>query len=262
MFIARQSKPIAAVLLAGCTSIASSPTLANDWEWSLVPYVWASAIGADVYVNDDPVVGGDISFDDILDKTDFAAQMHFEGRRGKGGFFADATYLNLGSSQTTGARPPLPGGTQINSDIRTTLLELGGFYRPSGGSHGLDIIFGARIIDMDLTLDFALPSPLTGTRQVNASDTLTDGFAGLRYVTPFAERWMFTARGDIGAGDSDLAWNASMYLGYAVGKKRQNLLVAGYRYLSLEFKGTSDGGQNIETDMTMSGPAVGFAFRF
>jgi hypothetical protein len=250
-----------ALLICGLATVPSSANAA-EWQWALVPYVWGTAIGADVYVNDDPIIGADIGFDDILDKTDFAAQLHFEGQRGKAGFFMDVTYLNLGSSQTTSARPPLPGGTQVGSDLRTTLFEAAGFYRLSGDTHGLDLLFGARVIDLDLTVDFALPPPLTGTRRIATSETLTDGFAGLRYSTPFAERWMFTGRADVGAGDSDLSWSASAYLGYAVGKQRRNLILFGYRHLALEFKGTTGGGQRVETDMTMSGPAAGFAFRF
>ncbi|MDH5322929.1 MAG: hypothetical protein OEW81_11010, partial [Gammaproteobacteria bacterium] len=110
--------------------------------------------------------------------------------------------------------------------------------------------------------DFALPPPLTGTQRLSGGDTLTDGFAGLRYSTSFAERWEFMARGDLGAGDSDLAWNASVYFGYAVGKEPQNLILFGYRHLQFELKESSAGGQRAETDLTFSGPALGFAFRF
>lgn len=262
MHTVRKSDLIAITLLMACLGAVASPAYAADWEWTLVPYVWASDIGMDVSINDRSLIGVDIGFDDVLDKTDFAAQIHFEGHRGKGGFLLDLTYLDLGASQTTPARPPLPGGTQINSDIRTTLFEAGGFYRPSGGNRGLDILLGVRVIDFDMTLDIALPSPLTGTTQVNMSETLADGFVGLRYLAPLAENWSFTVRGDVGSGDSDLSWNASAFVGYHVGKKKQNLILFGYRHLALEFKGTSSLGLRVETDLTMSGPATGFAFRF
>jgi hypothetical protein len=264
MSIEVPARLFAATFLVASLSVTTSPAEADDWEWTLIPYAWASDIGVDLFVNDDPVVGADIGFDDILDNLDFAAQIHFEGRRDKGGFFLDLTYLDLGSSQTTGARPPLPGGTEIRSDLRTMLFEAAGFYRPSGSTHGLDILLGVRVLDMDLTADFTLPlpPPLNVTRQINPSDTFTDGFVGLRYTMPFAERWMLVGRGDVGAGDSELAWNSSLSLGYLVGKKRQNFVMVGYRHLDLEFKSTASGGQAVEIDMTMSGPGVGFGFRF
>lgn len=248
------------LLLGGLTVVL--PASAEDWNWSVVPYAWATDIGLDLFVNDDPVVGADISFSDLMEKRDAAMQLHFEGQRGRGGFFFDVTYLGVSSAQATGARPPLPGGTQIESELDSTLAEAGGFYRLSGDTQGLDLIFGARMLDLDITVDFALPPPLTGTQRLSGGDTLMDGFAGLRFSTSFAERWEFMARGDLGAGDSDLAWNASAYFGYAVGKEPQNLILFGYRHLQLEFEESSGGGQGVETDLTFSGPAIGFAFRF
>jgi hypothetical protein len=241
---------------------AALPAHAEGWAWSVVPYAWLTDIGLDLFVNDDPVIGADIGFSDLMDKKDAAMQLHFEGQRGRGGFFFDVTILDVSSARATGARPPLPGDTQIESDLDTTLAEAGGFYRLSGDTHGLDLIFGARMLDLDLTVDFALPPPLTGTQKLSGGDTFTDGFAGLRYPTSFANRWEFMARGDVGAGDSDLAWNASAYFGYTVGKEPQNLILFGYRHLQFELKDSTGGGQRIETDLTFSGPAIGFAFRF
>ena len=125
MLIVRTSNLSAIALLISCLSVPALPARAADWQWTLVPYLWASDIGVDVTVNNEPIIGVDIGFDDILDKTDFASQLHFKGRRGKGGFLLDITFLNLGARQTTVARPPLPGGTQIGSDMKTTLFEAG-----------------------------------------------------------------------------------------------------------------------------------------
>ena len=260
MRIVKITQISAAVVLIGGLTAVHTPANAADWDWTLVAYVWASDMSMDVSINDRSLIGADIAFSDLLDKTDFATQIHFDGHRGRGGFLLDLTYLDLGASQTTAE--PLPGGTQINSDIRTLLYEVGGFYRPSGGNCCLDFIFGARVIDLDMTLDIALPDSLALTTQVNMSDTLADGFVGLRYLKPLAENWSFIVRGDIGSGDSDLSWNAAAYIVYDVGKQKQNRIVFGYRHLALEFKGTSSLGLRVETDLTMSGLAAGFAFRF
>lgn len=141
------------------------------------------------------------------------------------------------------------------------MYEIGGFFRPSGGTHGLDLLFGARIIDLDMVLDITLPGPLMLSTTVTSSNSFTDGFAGLRYQAPFAERWSFTLRGDAGAGDSELAWNTSALLGYHVGKQRQNIILFGYRHMEIELEDSSS-GLLVQTDLTMSGPIVGFAFRF
>ena len=240
---------------------AATRAHAADWEWTLVPYLWGAGIAMDVSVNDEPVFGADIAFDDLLDKLEFGALVHFEGRRGKAGLFLDLVYLDVGASQVTVARPTLPGGTRADTDMSTVLFELGGFYRLSGDTSGLDLLFGARAIDVDMTLDISLPPPLTATTQVSESDTFTDAFAGLRYQAPLGDRWSFIVRGDAGAGETELAWNAHALVGYNVGNQKQNAVYFGYRHMEIEFK-DSDNSASVEADLTMSGPVMGFAFRF
>jgi hypothetical protein len=253
---------LAASELLLCSFIAvSSPVGATDWEWTLVPYLWGPVISMDVSVRDEPVIGADLPFDELLDKLDFALLMHFEGRRDRAGFFLDLTYLDVGESQSSVARPPLPGGTRVSTDLSTVLFELGGFYRLSGDTSGLDLLFGARAIDLDMTLDISLPPPLTATTQVSASGTFIDAFAGLRYQAPLGERWSFIVRGDAGAGETDLAWNAQALVGYNVGKERDNVILFGYRHMEVEFKDTGSSA-DLEAYLTMSGPIAGFAFRF
>ncbi len=261
MHIMKTANISAAALLICCLAAVASPARAADWEWTLVPYVWASDISVDVTVQNEPVFGADISFDDLVDNIDYGFQLYFEGRRGKGGFFTDLTFIKLGQTQTTVARPPLPGGTEVMSDVKTTLIEAGGFYRPSGGTDGLDLLVGIRVIDFELDLGITSPPPAALSTQVTLSANLTDAFAGIRYKAPLNERWSFVLRGDVGAGDSDRAWNALALLGYQVGKKKQKTILFGYRYLKLEFK-ESGSGLTVETDMVMSGPIVGFVSRF
>lgn len=248
---------IAALVLLGISAV---PANAQDWQWTLTPYLWASASSLDVTVNDEPVIGGDLSFSDLLDKTDFAGQVHFEGQRGKGGFFLDVTFLNLGETQTTPANPPLPGGTDIHADMKLVMFEGAGIYRPGGGSHGLDFLLGVRVIDMDVDLGITPPPPLPSTT-ASASDSFVDGFAGARYIAPLGENWFMALRGDAGAGDTDLTWNVVGTLGFHFGSKDQYNVVFGYRHLVMEIEDDDD-GIRVEAETTMSGPFAGFAFRF
>lgn len=261
MNIVKTVKISTVALLICCLGAVVSPARAADWEWTLVPYVWASDISVDVTANNEPVFSADIGFDDLLDKIDYGIQLHFEGRRGKGGFFTDLTFLKLGQTQTTVARPPLPGGTEVMSDVKSTMIEAGGFYRPSEGTDGLDLLVGIRIIDFEMDLRITSPPPAGLSTQVTSSKTITDVFAGLRYQAPLNERWSFVLRGDVGTGDTDRAWNALALLGYKLGKKKQKTILFGYRYLEMEFK-ESGSGLTVETDMVMSGPIVGFVSRF
>ena len=239
----------------------TSPAQAEDWEWMLVPYLWAEDTSLDVSINDEPVIGGDLSFSDLLDKLDFAFQLHFEGRRGKAGFFADFTTMSTSDTQIRDGGILLPDGTQLDTSNDTILFEAAGFYRPSGASHGLDVLLGVRVTDMEADLTITVPTPPPGPLTGGLSETYTDGFAGLRYIAPLGESWAFAIRGDIGAGDSELAWNASAYLDFHFGQRDQFGIIFGYRHLDVEYEDTVD-GTKVTVDMTMSGPAAGFAFRF
>jgi hypothetical protein len=142
---------------AGLLTIFANAAHANNWEWAFTPHLWASDITADVSINDEPVIGADVSFSDVLDSLEFAAQLHFEGRRGKGGFLFDVTFMNLGDTRTGVAHPPLSGDTTVRADLKQTLVEAGGFYRLSEEARGLDILFGVRVIDYEMDLDITLP---------------------------------------------------------------------------------------------------------
>jgi len=112
-------------------------------------YLWGSDTSVDVFVNDEPVIGGDLSFSGLIDKLDFAAQIHFEGRRGKGGFFLDTTYLDTGDSLITEGRPLLPDGTEVRTDTKTVMVEAGGTIRP-----------GVRRMASTCCSAYALPIPI------------------------------------------------------------------------------------------------------
>ncbi len=246
---------------AGLLTMFASVASADDWEWIITPYLWASDISTAVSVNDEPVFGADVSFEDLIDKIDFAKQLHFEGHRGKVGFILDVTYINLSDKQTTVANSPLPDDTVVQTDLSQTLVEVGGFYRPSGETHGFDLLFGVRVIDYKMELDISPPEGISMPSQVTTAVTVTDAFAGLRYKVPLGGNWSIVFRGDIGVGDSERTLNSSAFFGYQFGKNRQNTLLIGYRHMEIEFK-ESHSGLAVRNDVTMSGPSAGFMARF
>jgi hypothetical protein len=240
---------------------AAVPAAAEDWEWTLVPYAWGADTSLDVSVDGNDVLGGDLSFPDLVDDLHMAGQLHFEGERGRWGFLLDVTYLDLREKVTTPARPLLPDGARIDGEVELWLYEVGGFYRLNGDDTGLDLLLGVRVLDYDLDVGITLNPPSGPATGSSSSDTLTDGFIGLRYSTPLGENWLLDMRADIGAGDTDQAVNAAAYIGYLFGRDHRFAVLGGYRYLDLEMK---DEGDLVETktEMTMSGPALGFAFRW
>lgn len=255
----RELSAALAVAMAVGFLLGGHSAAAQDREWIVVPYLWGADTSLDLLVMDDPVYEGDLDFSDLVDKLDFAFQLHVETRKDRLGLLLDFTYLDTSDGFTSSATP-LPGDTRVDTSADLTILEVGGFYRPSGDAYGWDLLLGARAIDVNAELTLTPPAPLT-SRQLDGSKSLTDGFAGLRYVGSIGDNWFVTLRGDAGAGGSDLSLNLVALFGYQFGANGQYSVLAGYRHFDLEFEDSND-GVPVEVDMTMSGPQLGFAFRF
>jgi len=251
---------LSSLSLLFCFAYAPNLSAAEDWNWTLAPYLWAGDITLDLYANDNQVIGGEIDFSDIIDKLDGAFLIHFEGQRGKGGFFLDFIYLSVNDSQS---RPPgvvLPGGAEIDVTLDTTVIEAAGFYRPSGGDHGLDVLFGVRSLDIAPDIRITPPDPAPSER-LKGSETYTDGFLGLRYMAPMSDKWAIILRGDVGAGDTELTWTASALFNRSFGERAQHNLLFGYRHMAIELEEKSE-NITVQTDLTISGPILGYAFRW
>jgi hypothetical protein len=236
---------------------------AEKWEWTLAPYLWLSDVGMDVAIDSEPVIGADIEFSDLIDKVDAAFQLHFEGRRGKPGFFVDLTLLSLSDDLTVPGGGPagLPAGSTIDVDITLTIIEGAGFYRVTGQRGGLDVLFGVRNLELDQELDFADPAgaPLT---KVSLAPSFTDGFLGLRYLGRLPnDKWGYDVRADYGFGDTEGTLNLLAVAHYGFGKTGKYGLLFGWRAMDIEIEATTM-GVGVDTDLTMSGPVVAFVIRF
>lgn len=235
----------------GC---AFSPAaLADDgatWEWMVVPYGWGVSVGTDLEATG-PLDGGlsnEMNFDDVLDRFDGAFQIHIEGQNDSWGMFTDFTYLGLADDRE---RPRF----RTESDLDARLFEIAAVWNPESGKYdGLDLFAGLRYIDVDLTVRVEPNDPQLDGTTLDGSDSYTDLMIGARYTWPLSDRWHFTLRGDASFGDTEGTWNSS-----AVARLRtmHGSWLFGYRYLSVELEAST-----TRTDITMSGPMIGYGFIF
>jgi hypothetical protein len=259
---------IAASMLAAIIGVGAAPQLANaeGIDWTIAPYLWAADVGLDVRINNDPVIGADVAFSDLVDKLDGAFMGHIEMSDGQYGAFFDAIYIDLADSAVIPVGPggPIIGDLLVDTDLTLKLYELGGFYRmgsPDPGSSAFDIVLGVRQVDVDQSLDIVLPGPGATPINRNLDVSETDIFAGARLIGLFSEKWHYKLRADYGGGGTEGTLNALAAVGYAFGKTGLFSIDVGYRYLSIELKNESN-GTVTETDLTLSGPLVGFIFTF
>ncbi|MFT5501554.1 MAG: hypothetical protein ACI88G_001691 [Woeseiaceae bacterium] len=245
-----------------------SPRLSNAGEidWTIAPYFWASDVGLDVAVNSDPILGADVPLKDLIDKLDGVFMGHVEGRGERFGAFVDTIYLSLSDSNVipTGPGGPILGDLTTDMDLTLKLYELGGVYRIGGdsaGSAAFDVLLGARLVDVDQNLDLILPGPGATPANLSIAISETDVFLGGRLIGKFNDKWHYKARADFGGGGTDGTFNILGAIGYTFGETGLFSLDLGYRYMTIELENDRD-GTSTETDITLSGPLLGFIFNF
>jgi len=220
MFTSGLSSSVASLLLMGSPGVepihAGVPVATSDagsraapvpvrqepertpWTWRLVPYLFAANLDGTLSVGNTEVEA-DVSFGDLLEKLDFGAMLLFEGHRGQLGFAIDSAYLDLGEDGKG------PAGVAREADVKLGLLGVEGLYRLTPTSP-YEVALGLRYLDVEQELT-------VGATSADGDSEILDGIVGGRATWPFAERWRFGLYGDIGAGDSDLTWQALANLG-------------------------------------------------
>jgi hypothetical protein len=213
----------------------------------------------------------DISIEDILENLELAAMAAFEYHTGRWGGLADVIYLDVGASKTgtrsleIGGGTELPGGitADLSLDAEAWVGTLAGVYRVvSTPRTRLDVLLGARLLDLSGTLDYAfnIPfGPFPGTQRTGTAKSGWDGWdgiAGAMGQVSFGARraWFVRYYLDVGTGSSDLTYQGILGGGYAF--SHVDLIVA-YRHVGYEF----DPDAKLE-DLDFSGPALGVAFRW
>ena len=259
---------LGAVALTPCGVLAQGAS--DEWQFSATVYGWFPDIGGQTSF----ATGGggtiDVDISTILDHLKMTFQGALEVRKGRWGAFTDIVYLDVGesTSQTRHVEiggQPLPASvtTALDFDLKSTFLTLAGTWRVTDTSGAtFDVLFGARLatlkqnLDWDFSGNFGLvtPPPLTGSRAVSVDQW--DAIVGARGHFAFGaeQKWTMPYHFDVGAGDSDLTWQAMVGLAYQFG---WGDLGVAWRYLDYDVK--SDGPI---TDMNFNGPALGATFRW
>jgi hypothetical protein len=231
------------VAVAGAVP-ADAQSQSDEWQFQIAPfYLWAADINGTMTVRDRLDNDFEVDFKDAFSNLEIGFTVHFEARKDRWGLLADAFYLNVAGSQDIDT----PGQT---ADVEVENLILEG----AGGYEFADtwwVIAGVRYFKLDSDIGFQLQI----APDIEVAESWTDFFAGVMWRPQLGKRWTFSGRFDIGAGGSDLVWNASALVDYRLGKWAA--IFAGYRHLDYDYENQNAG---IKYDMSMSGPVVAFRF--
>jgi hypothetical protein len=229
------------------TLLIASASAHAEWNFEITPYLWGIDTELNTNIDD---VSGELEFNDLIDKLDFAAQVRFEASTDNWGILVDATNLQLSDQQVIDT-------TQVDTDTELWLGEVAGLWAIGNEeTTRIEILLGARVISLDLDLELQAIAPAPPSlSEHNVSETLVDGMIGLRHQQLLGERWSVVGRGDVATGDTKLTWNVSLLIGYRLGP---GAIRFGYRYMHIDF----DNDGPLDTEMTIQGPELGYSFRF
>ncbi|MBK6004764.1 hypothetical protein JJB11_01560 [Ramlibacter ginsenosidimutans] len=206
----------------------------------------------------------------ILENLKFTFMGSLEARKGQWGAFTDLVYLDVGSSKS-GTRAlslggaDLPAGVAADAryDLRGWSWTLGGAWRAvAKPEYVLDVIAGARLLDIQQSLDWTLTGNIgsvalpdrTGARESRLRNW--DAIIGVkgRYALGQNSSWFMPYYLDVGTGNSDLTTQAMIGVGRSFG---WGDVVGSWRYLGYNMKS----GQVLK-DLSFSGPMVSAVFHW
>jgi opacity protein-like surface antigen len=222
------------------SSAAAQTANPSSWQYEFTPYLWAASLDGNTRIKP-PSDGSAAGFSDIFSHLDLGLLGTFEARKGRWGILADGIYIKLSTSDTF-------AGGRINADITPQQYLLAGTYRVAPGPVAVDLLGGARYIDVDVNLATAL-----GTRSASAS--MWNPVVGVRALVPISERWTLLGYGDIGTLSGNSAWQLIGGVNYKFNDTFSGKF--GYRHLHINL-----GSNDLDFNMAVSGFYVGVGIRF
>jgi hypothetical protein len=261
----RTRRPIAISLRLALVALAlAAPATAGDWSFTVTPYAWATDVGADVEIDDREVADVEIGIEDLVDKVDVTAQLRFEARHGRHGLAADLFFVGLEGDGREIALPAVPVPASVDGELGLTVLDAAGTFNPRGDGQGFTLVYGARLLDRDFTVDASLPvAPgVSIAREYEVSESLVDALVGARFAGRGGARFSYELRANVSSGGSELSWDGFAAVGYTLDAAGRYTLLAGYRHLDVEFEKDDATPGAVEAEVTLSGFVAGLKFTF
>ena len=246
-----------AVSLVLVASLAAAPTVFSQssagtsapWKNTVEIYLLAPTLDGSVGLGP---IDGDVDVDagSVFDALDGAFLGTYIGEAERWGVLVDLAYMDL---KEDGKGPQ--GVVDYEVNVKQTILGLVGLYRLTDT---LQFTFGGRYVVVTNRLTLTGPNQGRGAK---VSEGWFDPTVGLRYVTPLAEKWVFSGAADIGGAGvgSDLTWYWSANIAYRMTQRSQ--IYAGYRYIYFDYE-DGEGRDRFKFDMAQHGPLAGFRFEF
>lgn len=252
----KQLVAIATLLLCFCWANGVSAQEDKTWQFEATLYGWYTDIGGTVVDSGSVIPGGPFEIDaaSIIDSLEMVFMGAFEVRKNRWSIITDAVYLDVGGDKNTTVTggSGVPVNASVDMNISTLIVSGAVGYDVVQSDRGtLAVIGGVRYADIETEVKLGL---LRQQSERSNSEGFLDGIVGVRGSIKLNENWFLPYYADIGAGDSDLTYQALGGIGYRFGWGDIKLV---YRYLKYEMA-----DDKPLQDLDVSGPALGIGFRF
>jgi len=266
---------LTAIFAAPAQAQAQSASPADEWKFSITPYLWLPNISGTLKYNLPPSTGSpevEVGPNDYLQHLEALLLLSGEVRKDRWMVFSDIIYLGFGKEDSSVKAVDF-GGSLVSSSfnittrssMRGTSWTLGaGYAVKSGKAATLDVFGGLRYFDITVSTDWDLTAVINGpgagqtfprSGGISKSMGLWDGIVGVKGSVPFGgSRWSMPYYLDLGTGSSRLTYQWMLGVAYTFGWGDMTLA-----YRDLYYDQQDD---KFIQDLRFSGPAVSATFRF
>jgi len=258
---------------------AQTAAPADEWKFSITPYLWLPNINGTLKYSLPPNTGGSGSPEvetgpnDYLQNLEAIILLSGEVRKDRWSVFADIIYLGF-SKESSQVKAIDFGGSVVNSQLNLSTntwlrgmnLTVGaGYAVKTGKAAPLDVFGGLRYFDLSAGTDWQLSAtvslptntsitfPASGT--ISRSMPFLDGIIGIKGQFQLGSgAWSIPYYLDIGTGTAIITYQAMLGIAYTFGWGDVT-----FSYRDLYFDQKAD---KFVQDLRFSGPALGATFRF
>ena len=244
---------IASGAAANAQDYATNSAIDPAWTYELQLYLWATEVGGTA-LGEDFTLG----FDQIVDNLNFALMGRLNAYQGPWMTWGELSYADLGkdgSSRFTISPAPdveFEVKAVADAEVQTTIVSFGGGYKLVGtDTYALYGTFGARYLRLQSELKLDLNDR---SFKADSDDDYWDAVVGVAGRAALNENWFMSYLADVGAGNSDLTWQAYVGVGYNFGRQD---VVFGYRHMEWDLP-----DDDLMTEYYQSGPVLLWNIRF
>ncbi len=245
------------VLSFSVSTVTTSASADDAWNFSIEPYVMVSSIDGDAGVG--RVTGAEVAvdFDDILENLQSAFMVVIEAHHAGGwGIALDYGFMDLGADISG------PLGGIIDADVRQGILELIAARRFDLANGYYEIIGGVRWWDNDVEVEVD-PGVLPGSATASIEEDWIDPVVGIRFARSMKEKWKLVLRGDVGGFGAGSDFTASASGGVYYSFSETVSLDIQYKALWVDYEdGTKGTPGYFAYDTVTHGPILGIKFDF